>query len=338
MDRVETKKTKNPQLEQEMSSDMDLPSTSEQTSSNETAEKTGTSEKDLVERVTSMNLKTKKLSGAQRKKLTKQKKIAEGTWTAENPRKRPRKKEEIPKEKGEEVASGSGAKKRPLSDSTTPPSLGRNVKKSRGSHERTGTYSDVASGHKMAVVHKRHPDGTLTQDQADLIQGKVLEAVDNIQPGEQPPQFLGSKFVCGVITMTCANETTRDWLLGTVQGLGPLWEGAELTVVKAADLPKRPRFTVWIPELVDEDKVRKRLSLQNPGLNTADWMLLSKKQAEKGQTMAFSVDQGSEKNLRKNGLKAYWGLGRVTFKPLEASKSAENVGRAEGSSDKPAAQ
>jgi hypothetical protein len=47
----------------------------------------------------------------------------------------------------------------------------------------------------------------------DIIQAKLLNAVDANPLEEAPPQFLYSKFVEGVFWIVCANETTKAWLM-----------------------------------------------------------------------------------------------------------------------------
>jgi hypothetical protein len=70
----------------------------------------------LAAGVFTTRLQTSRLSGAQRKKLIKVKKMKEGTWTVEKPTgKTPSSQEKV-------VAGSSGDVKRPHSDSSTPPS------------------------------------------------------------------------------------------------------------------------------------------------------------------------------------------------------------------------
>ncbi len=322
----------NPSMQQRVATATDL------TQVNPSAE---TSEEDkLAGSVDKMGLTTKRLSGAQRRKLNRAKKIAEGTWKAQKPRQAPQS-----KAKSELVGA-----KRPRSESTTP--KGRDTKKLRPEghkksqaptepkqprrHEgKTGSYSSVAEGFKMAVVHKQHPDITLDQGQADLVQEKLLEAVDNVQSADTAPQFVGAKFVCGILMVTCANEATKNWLINTVENWKPLWEGAELVVTSHADLPRRPKFTVYVPSTADVELVRSRLSKQNAGLRTTDWLVLSRKLQERGQTIAFSVDQRSARLLEGWGLKAYCGMDRVTFHPLGTSTQTSQDG-AEAGPSKPA--
>jgi hypothetical protein len=151
----------------------------------------------------------------------------------------------------------------------------------------------------MATIHRHHPEVTLNQTQTDTIQAKLLTAVDANPAGEIPPQFLHSKFAQGIFWITCANESTKDWLMRTICGLGELWEGVELTVVDSKDVPKRPRMLVRIPDTSEVNTVMTRLRKQNPELNSSDWLVMSRKVTEKEQTLAFSIGPDSHKALAK---------------------------------------
>jgi hypothetical protein len=54
------------------------------------------------------------------------------------------------------------------------------------------------AGIKMAIIHRHHPDAKLDETQTEIIQAKLLTAVDKNPSGEIPPQFLHSKFAQGV--------------------------------------------------------------------------------------------------------------------------------------------
>jgi hypothetical protein len=53
-------------------------------------------------------------------------------------------------------------------------------------------------GIKMAIIHRRHPEVKLGRTQVDMIQAKLLTAVDANLLEETPLQFLHSKFAHGV--------------------------------------------------------------------------------------------------------------------------------------------
>jgi hypothetical protein len=175
----------------------------------------------------------------------------------------------------------------------------------------TGSYKEAAAGVKMAVIHRHQSDVKLDQAQADLIQVKLLSAVDANPLEEAPLQFLYSKFAQGIFWITCANEPSMVWLMQATCGLGELWEGAELTVVDSKDLPKRPRVLFHIPDPSEVTIVVTRLGIQNPELNMTDWSVKSHKVTEKEHMLAFSIDPGFFKALTKSNFKAFWELGRL---------------------------
>jgi hypothetical protein len=144
-------------------------------------------------------LQTEKLSGLQWKRLTRERKMKEGTWVDKKP---PRK---IPSSQEMGTAGSSGGVKRPHSDSSNPSSEKQQPKKPRSAQMHTGSYKETVVGIKMAVTHTRHPAVKLDQAQTDLIQVKLLSAVDANPSREMPLQFLHSKCAEGIFWITCAN-------------------------------------------------------------------------------------------------------------------------------------
>jgi hypothetical protein len=169
----------------------------------------------LVAGISTTGLRTKRISGAQRKKLVKERKMKEGTWIEKPNRNTP-----PPQDRG--TAGNSGGVKRPNSDSNTPPKGKQQPKRPGSTQVQTGTYKETVVGIKMAIVHRLHPDVNLDQVQTDTIQEKLLQAIDANPLEEARPQFLYSKFAQGVFWITCANEPSKTWLIRTVSGLGEL--------------------------------------------------------------------------------------------------------------------
>jgi regulation of enolase protein 1 (concanavalin A-like superfamily) len=122
------------------------------------------------------------------KRLIREREMKEGTWTDKKP---PRK---TPSSQEMGVVGGSGVVNRPYSDWSTPSLEKEQPKKPRNTQVQTESYKEAVAGIKMAVIHKRYPDVKLDQAQADLIQVKLLSAVDVNPSGEAPLQFLYSKF------------------------------------------------------------------------------------------------------------------------------------------------
>jgi hypothetical protein len=184
----------------------------------------------------------------------------------------------------------------------------------------TGTHTEAAVGIKKAIVHRLHPDVNLDQAQTDTIQEELLKAVDATPLEEAPPQFLYSKFARGVFWIACENELTKTWMIRTVNGLGELWEGTELTAVDSKDLPKGPTVLVRILDASNVNTALTRLRKPNPELHTSDWSVMRRKVTEKEQTQAFSIDPDSFKALANSNFKAFWGLGRIIFRILKETK------------------
>lgn len=64
----------------------------------------------------------------------------------------------------------------------------------------------------MEIIEKCHPEKTLNQEQADLIQEQLVNTLDDA-PSESsnPLQFTRKVFSGGVLWMTCHNEATRTF-------------------------------------------------------------------------------------------------------------------------------
>jgi hypothetical protein len=183
---------------------------------------------------------------------------------------------------------------------------------------------------KMAIIHGRHPELKLDQTQVDMIQIKLLNAVDGTSLEETSPQFLYSKFAQGIFWITCANEQSTIWLTRAISELGELWEGAELKVVDSKDLPKRPSLLVRFPDTSEVTTVMTRIKIQNHEFNTKEWSVMSRKVTEREQTLALSIDPDSFKALARLNFKAFWGLGRIIFRTLKDEKGEpkdENITR-----------
>jgi hypothetical protein len=220
-----------------------------------------------------------------------------------------------------------GGVKRPHSVSSTPSQEKQLPKKPRNTQVQTGTFKEAELAIKMAIIHNRHPDVKLEQTQVDIIQTRIVNALDRTPSGETPPQFLYSKFVQGIFWITCANESSQVWLMRTISELGELWEGAELTVVNSKDISKRPSVLICIPDTSEITTVMTRLRIQNPELNTADWSVMSCKVNERDQMLVLSIDPDS--------FKAFWGIGAIIFRTLKDEKIELNT---ENTTGKPTPQ
>ena len=87
---------------------------------------TASSDKEkLAAVISTIGLQAKRLSGAQRKKLIRERKMKEGTWMEEKPKRK------TPPSQDKGKAGSSGGVKRPHSDSSTPSQEKQQLKKPR---------------------------------------------------------------------------------------------------------------------------------------------------------------------------------------------------------------
>ncbi|CAH1111716.1 unnamed protein product [Psylliodes chrysocephalus] len=94
----------------------------------------------------------KKPSGAERRQLLKERKMAAGTWTEENPHKNAAQKRSQRRE--DQTKKGD---KRPQSESQAPPTR-NGTKRARNTPASAGSYSDTLRGIRLAVIQSRHPE------------------------------------------------------------------------------------------------------------------------------------------------------------------------------------
>ena len=124
-------------------------------------------EERLAAGISTIGLQTKRLFGGQRKRLTRERKMREGTWMGKKP---PRK---TPSSQDKGAVGSSGGVKRPHSDSSTPSLEKQQQKKNRNTQVQTGSYKKAAAVINMAVIRRRYPDVKLDQTQVDMIQVKL---------------------------------------------------------------------------------------------------------------------------------------------------------------------
>jgi hypothetical protein len=104
-------------------------------------------EERLTAGISTIGLHTKTHPGAQRRKLTRERKMREGTWMERKP---PRKTPSC----NRSVVGNSGGVKRPHLDSSTPTLERQQPKKPRNTSVQTGSYKEAAVGIKMVIIHR----------------------------------------------------------------------------------------------------------------------------------------------------------------------------------------
>jgi hypothetical protein len=120
-------------------------------------------EERLVAGISTIGLQNKRLSGAQRRRLTRIRKMKEGTWKDEEPLGK------TPLSCAKEVSECSGGVIRPHTDLSTPSQDKQQTKKPRITQVQTVAYKEAVVGIEMAIIHRHHPEVKLDNSQYDII-------------------------------------------------------------------------------------------------------------------------------------------------------------------------
>lgn len=270
----------------------------------------------------------KKLSGAARRKLRKEK-IRQEQGGKTGPRLAQLGDGSTPKanlpgtSKGPQGSYQRQGVKRDRSEGSTPegPKKCQQPKKrGRVSNDPGTSYAAALKDTKIAILPHGYPETSLSESQGELIKNALINALDEIAEGQQPPRFSGVYFRGGFLLASCADQATKEWLERMVEKCVP-WEGAKLSVCDAKDIPKPIRALVWIPGPIQEpEKTLRRLRVQNPGLQTSTWTVVDRKPDPKGQQLILMVDEASWRKIEELQCRPYFNLTRVFFKALGRKK------------------
>lgn len=217
-----------------------------------------------------------------------------------------------------------GTPKRNRSEGSTPQEAKRAPKRLKGTTSGSKSFKEALTEFKVAIVHEEL-DSEVSEEEADRIKIWILRHIDELrQKGAAVhPQFSECRLREGALRVSCADQSTKDWLGGLLQHEQPL-AGTRLRLVEAKDLPKPVRTIAWVPGPAEEPaKVIDRLGQQNPTVTTDRWKVVNAKVDPKGQQLTVLMDQKSWEELAKCDHRPYVNFTRVTFKALAGSAKAE---------------
>lgn len=187
----------------------------------------------------------------------------------------------------------------------------------------------------LAVIDRSDPDGKLSKENWLKVEAKILEAL--LAAGERADaenicKFDGAGWRKGVKVIGCGNKESYDFLTSCISNLPPdLLPGARIEAIPAASLPLRELAHVWVPPPVLEvDSILRLISMQNKGLCTSGWHILSSKPREKGGLdLKIVVDRASAAAIRAAAGVVKFGLGSLKF----IISSNEGSRKAKGGAD-----
>lgn len=201
--------------------------------------------------------------------------------------------------------------------------------------EQGPSYKDVVKAIRLEIIDQGFPDVKLSIVQLLAVQDSIMDAVAELPLDGVSPIFLGCRTKNGWLSVNCADKDTAEWLTTTVPNLKP-WETANLKVVREDELPRPKIFFVYLPRCRNEDneKILRRLGVQNKELRNAEWKILARKDRENDfLQLTMSVGHKTAETLKASGYKVNWLFGAVHFRP---KKEADRSIRAKGSQQPPA--
>lgn len=193
------------------------------------------------------------------------------------------------------------------------------------------TYVAAVNSHTMAIIdqHRQGQMQLLTQDRVDKINSLLTDAViSQADSGKEAPVFENARLHSGAMRVVCANNQTRQWLEQNVPALdsNKLWKGAHLVVMEFKDIPKPHKFNVVFRNVNKGPKeLFKLLEVQNKGISTKSWTVLSNVKRDNGTTMTIGVGQDSFETLRDRSNTLYCGMGKAFFTVVKSCKENQAI-------------
>ena len=209
--------------------------------------------------------------------------------------------------------STSGSKdsrKRPRESGDTPKQV---IKKPR-------TYALAVGQDKVILIEfKDNPYLDLTREDSDQVRSDIINLIDEWdEDSEVVPRFKESGLVQGKFKVTCADDTSVEWLINAVKSLKSPG-GKSYNARRATDPIPLMKGAVWIPgpqPHTETQVVLKRLQKQNKSLKTERWKIYSRgsKDPQSGFYLIFGLDMESVEALRAMRFRPYYELRQIKFR------------------------
>uniref|UniRef100_T1HYW1 DUF4780 domain-containing protein n=1 Tax=Rhodnius prolixus TaxID=13249 RepID=T1HYW1_RHOPR len=189
----------------------------------------------------------------------------------------------------------------------------------------TGSFRDALCAQKMAIVLDSYPNDFLSEEQADLLQQKLVEEICSEKcTGSIGPRFRSCFLSKGALILACEGEDARLWLERVVPELR-LGEGAKLRVGPARDIVRAAKVAMWVPGALKNTTpsvILDKLLVQNEGLDIAEWRLLNRKIEPKGQTLVFEISEQALSRLKGTNFEVFLGLEVVRLRVVSKTSTS----------------
>ncbi|XP_039951613.1 uncharacterized protein LOC120768912 [Bactrocera tryoni] len=140
------------------------------------------------------------------------------------------------------------------------------------------------------------------------------------------PEFDSSETVRGYRVIKCADQSSLDFLTGSVAKISNAFVGLQLRLIPAKDIPKRPRARIWLPPLADPgEKLLKCIKLQNRAISGINkWQLIKEEKPNKAsRPILVAICDESIEALTKADNKISFGIRKARIKIFQGDKAAD---------------
>jgi hypothetical protein len=102
----------------------------------------------------------------------------------------------------------------------------------------------------------------------DLISEEIIDAIVDLNPEDPPPQFDGTTYKPGYLSVRCTDQDTTNWLTKVASNI-KVGDSTPLKAIVESLLPHPKRAVVTIPNGAKwlTPKIMKLLENQNSGIN-----------------------------------------------------------------------
>lgn len=264
------------------------------------------------------------LSGAQRRKILRQKAQDEGRpipkfgQARKDRRREGRRAGALPSQPDEE-ADQTGKRVASTSLETAAPDI-RSAKKTRD----TGSYAAAASSNpRVLLTCSDYLGGEIPVETCKLIRRAVVKRILDLEEGAFVPCFEESFPRKGALVFVCENKESAVWLEKEAEKIDLGIPSAKVRVV-SPDEVKVTKVMVRLPKGVESaPDFLKLVRRQNGGVDTKKWAVL--KSMPDG-VLILGLDEPSVNTLKNRKFRLLAGVGKATFKVLDRSKPNETEG------------
>lgn len=235
-------------------------------------------------------------------------------------------KESLPKTSAVEDGSEGGKRNRSETEGDKPPKRSRgNGRKNLSQPISSATrrpFSEVVRDHLMVAL-AIECDGRVSPVVTEW--GRIRSELDKLSmeyvlanPGKARPRFYTSEIHRGYRIIRCTDALSGELLGKFIAKISDAWDGLNLKLIQAKDIPMRPRARVWLPKVAAESRmVFEYLRLMNPEVPMDDWTMIHMEDSgNNSMSMVLSISESSVSALEAAEFKLFFGVGQAKVKIL----------------------